>query len=42
MTEIHLGPAAENRPIRDAAYETLKQAIVMGEIPAGARIVETE
>ena len=33
--------AAENMPIRDIAYETLKHAIIIGEIPAGSRIVET-
>ena len=30
-----------NKPIRDIAYETLKRAIITGEIPAGSRIVET-
>ena len=30
----------ENLPIRDIAYETLKHAIIIGEIPAGSRIVE--
>jgi DNA-binding GntR family transcriptional regulator len=30
-----------NKPIRDIAYETLKHAIITGEIPAGSRIVET-
>lgn len=33
---------AESKPIREIAYETLKHAIVTGDIPAGARIVETE
>lgn len=33
---------AESKPIREIAYETLKHAIITGEIPAGARIVETE
>lgn len=32
---------SENMPIRDIAYETLKHAIIVGEIPAGSRIVET-
>ena len=32
---------AENRPIRDIAYEQLKHAIITGQIPAGSRIVET-
>lgn len=31
-----------NKPIRDIAYDTLKYAIITGEIPAGSRIVETE
>ena len=30
-----------SKPIRDIAYETLKQAIITGELPAGSRIVET-
>jgi len=30
-----------NKPIRDIAYETLKHAIITGEIPAGFRIIET-
>lgn len=30
-----------NKPIREIAYETLKHAIITGEIPAGSRIVET-
>ena len=30
-----------SKPIRDVAYETLKHAIITGEIPAGSRIVET-
>ncbi|MDD2428649.1 MAG: GntR family transcriptional regulator [Eubacteriales bacterium] len=32
---------AENKPIRDIAYETLKHAIIIGDIPAGTRIIET-
>lgn len=31
----------ENRPIRDIAYEQLKHAIIVGDIPTGSRIVET-
>ena len=31
----------ESRPIRDIAYDRLKHAIITGELPAGARIVET-
>lgn len=42
MTPTGLGPAVESKPIREVAYETLKHAIVTGEIPAGSRIVETE
>ncbi|HIU20219.1 MAG TPA: GntR family transcriptional regulator [Candidatus Limiplasma stercoravium] len=42
MTAIDLGDSLHSRPIREVAYETLKHAIVTGEIPAGARIVETE
>lgn len=33
--------AAENRPVRDHVYETLKQAILTGELTAGSRIIET-
>ena len=33
---------AESKPIREIAYETLKHAIITGEIPAGSRIVETD
>ena len=33
--------AAENKPIRDIAYDRLKHAIITGELPAGSRIVET-
>jgi len=42
MLGSHLTPSLGNKPIREIAYETLKQAIVTGEIPTGARIVETE
>jgi len=35
-------PATDSRPIREIAYDTLKKAIITGEIPAGERIVETE
>jgi DNA-binding GntR family transcriptional regulator len=31
----------ESKPIRDIAYDRLKHAIITGELPAGARIVET-
>lgn len=33
---------AESKPIREIAYETLKRAIITGELQAGVRIVETE
>ena len=42
MTTMSLGPAVESKPIREIAYETLKHAIITGELPAGSRIVETE
>ena len=32
----------ESKPICEIAYETLKHAIITGEIPAGSRIVETD
>lgn len=42
MTPISLDPAAESKPIREIAYETLKHAIITGDLPAGSRIVETD
>lgn len=33
---------AQSKPIREIAYDTLKRAIITGDIPAGSRIVETE
>ena len=42
MSHISLGPAAESKPIREIAYETLKHAIITGDLPAGSRIVETD
>lgn len=42
MMPMTIGPAAESKPIREIAYETLKNAIITGELPAGSRIVETE
>lgn len=33
--------SGENKPIRDIAYETLKQEIITGKIPAGTRMIET-
>lgn len=31
-----------SKPIRDTAYETLRHAIIGGDIPSGSRIVETD
>lgn len=31
-----------SKPIRDSAYETLRHAIISGDIPSGSRIVETD
>jgi DNA-binding GntR family transcriptional regulator len=42
MSVTHFNPSIESKPIREIAYETLKHAIITGQIPAGARIVETE
>ena len=42
MSTISLGPTAESKPIREIAYETLKHAIITGDLPAGSRIVETD
>ena len=42
MPGIQFTPFAESKPIREIAYETLKHAIITGEIPSGVRIVETE
>lgn len=42
MGPMSLAPSTESKPIREVAYDTLKHAIVTGEIPAGSRIVETE
>ena len=41
MTTADLSQITENKPIRDAAYETLKHAIIIGQLPAGSRLVET-
>ena len=38
MTKLQFQPMMESRPIREIAYEVLKQAIISGEIPAGERI----
>ena len=42
MSTLRFQPMMESRPIREIAYEVLKNAIVTGEIPAGERIVETD
>ena len=42
MSAMRYSTSGVNRPIREIAYETLKHAIITGEIPAGVRIVETE
>jgi DNA-binding GntR family transcriptional regulator len=42
MSAMRYSTSGSNRPIREIAYETLKHAIITGEIPAGVRIVETE
>ncbi len=42
MVGGRFSPSFESKPIREIAYETLKHAIITGEISAGVRIVETE
>jgi DNA-binding GntR family transcriptional regulator len=42
MSAMRYSSTGVNKPIREIAYETLKHAIITGEIPAGVRIVETE
>ena len=42
MAATSFSPSVESKPIREIAYETLKHAIITGQIPAGSRIVETE
>ena len=42
MTATKFAQVLESKPIREIAYETLKHAIITGELPAGVRIVETE
>ncbi len=42
MNHSTFAPSVDSKPIREIAYETLKHAIITGQIPAGARIVETE
>ena len=33
---------AQNKPIREAVYDVLKEALISGDIPSGERIVEKE
>ena len=42
MSAMRYSSSGVNKPIREIAYETLKNAIITGEISAGVRIVETE
>ncbi|MFH1880949.1 MAG: GntR family transcriptional regulator [Bacillota bacterium] len=42
MSAMRYSSSGVNKPIREIAYETMKYAIITGEIPAGVRIVETE
>ena len=42
MAAMRYSSSGVSKPIREIAYETLKHAIITGEIPAGVRIVETE
>ena len=42
MSAMRYSASGVSKPIREIAYETLKNAIITGEIPAGVRIVETE
>lgn len=42
MSAMRYSSSGVNKPIREIAYETLKHAIITGEIAAGIRIVETE
>ena len=41
MPATEYGDRMESKPIRDIAYETLKHAIITGELTPGSRIVET-
>lgn len=41
MDAMNLGQVELNKPIRETTYETLKHAIIMGEIPPGSRLIET-
>ncbi len=41
MEQFGLDNVELNKPIRETTYETLKHAIIMGNIPAGSRLIET-
>ncbi len=41
MDQLGLDKIELNKPIRETTYETLKNAIIMGTIPAGSRLIET-
>ena len=41
MEQFGLDSVELNKPIRETTYETLKHAIIMGNIPAGSRLIET-
>ena len=41
MEQFDLDRIELNKPIRETTYETLKHAIIMGDIPAGSRLIET-
>ena len=41
MAKQRMDKPEQNRPIRETTYETLKHAIILGEIPAGTRLIET-
>ena len=42
MTNTRFSPVGPSKPIREIAYDTLKHAIISGELASGVRIVETE
>lgn len=41
MARQRIEKPQQNKPIRETTYETLKHAIILGEIPAGSRLIET-
>ena len=42
MADSKTPTVADNRPVRDNVYETLKHQILTGELTAGSRIIETQ